>query len=279
MDVVLQTKPLRSITASLDKTIVIHDLANDSPQLVAVLKEHDVELESLIIAPNQRWLVSTDSEGRVLRWDLNSSQIEQSHDDLLSGGARIGAILILPDNQWLFAGDDEGKYSMFKLNRPGSTPIIYFAGEQPATSLIANSNASRILGASADGHIRSWQWSNHELSETTIGIHTAQAVKVVLDSTGTMALSASWDGHAFFWDFTMPGENPKPLSLVGDGKELNTVAFSPDGHWIAAAGKGGKVWLWPTAHCRLSLANQDLVKLPREISTPKNDRPSAKPIT
>lgn len=94
-----------------------------------------------------------------------------------------------------------------------------------------------------------------------------------------MALSASWDGHAFFWDFTLPGETITSLSLVGDGDELHSVAFSPDGKWIAAAGRGGKIWLWQTLHCRLTLENQDLLKLLRKNPPARDAASSAKPAT
>jgi WD40 repeat protein len=42
----------------------------------------------------------------------------------------------------------------------------------------------------------------------------------------------------------------EPHLLVGNGTDIEAMAFSPDGKWLAVADKGGEIRLWPVPEVR-----------------------------
>jgi WD40 repeat protein len=153
-------------------------------------------------------------------------------------------------NHWLLAGDDSGRCSLFDLLDPDGKITSHNAGDFATSFAVGGSTDQNILSGSGDGNVRQWTHSDGTLSESTLAMHTDHVSSLCVDTKGEVAASVSWDGNLFFWNL---GESPdSPLSLKGDGRELNSVAISPNAHWLAAAGKTGHIWVWTVPHCRLA---------------------------
>ena len=250
VDVQIQSPPLRFLSASLDGTIAVNRIEKSALVSVATLTEHDSELERLAISDDGRWLVSTDADGRILRWDLQQEQLEQGFVELLEGGSRVGAMVVM-QNRWLLVGDDSGKCSILDVLDPDGKRASHNAGDFATAFAVGGSTDEDqiILSGSGDGNVRRWTHTGGTLSESTLAKHTDHVSSVSVDTTGEVAASVSWDGNLFFWDLSE--SSAAPLSLNGDGRELNSVAISPNARWLAATGKTGKIWVWPVPHCRL----------------------------
>jgi WD40 repeat protein len=62
--------------------------------------------------------------------------------------------------------------------------------------------------------------------------HTNHILGLALQPGGRLAANGSWDGTVRLWDLEDPG---KEARIIDFHDQVNQVAFSPDGHYLAVA--------------------------------------------
>lgn len=80
-------------------------------------------------------------------------------------------------------------------------------------------------------------------------------------------------GKLYFWDATADWKNSEkadPIQVIDahDGKDVRTVAWSPDGKWITTGSSDGKVWWWDmTAENPTGEFRNDTVQQPHAVTS------------
>ena len=114
---------------------------------------------------------------------------------------------------------------------------------QTAVAEVARSQGKPLLSDDVWALLRSANETLGERRETVLRGHAARVTDVAFSPDGLKMASASEDGSARLWDFSVPAPGGGS-ALRGHIGAAHVVAFSPDGTRLATGGDDGKVYLW-----------------------------------
>lgn len=162
----------------------------------------------LVFSVDGKWLATAGSEGTSLLW--NTRNLFESPLTLQN---TVAPSAFSPDGKWLIArGVQRGRFrdtTIWDMANPGSEPII----------LEGYSNFRRLI-VSPDG-----QWLATEDCRKIIALQ------------GTFQC---YQNGVRLWN--IKDHRIEPARLGDYGNAVNTIAFSPDGHWLAAADRDARLW-------------------------------------
>lgn len=247
------------VTGSLDNTARLWDL-NDLSAPYAILSEHEKEINSIAISSNQRWLITTDQAGVVLKWDLEKlKQNPKTKSTLLRKyeGA-IEQVVISPDSRWLVVTIDNVAYlSDFQDN---NKPEVALERHQDLIQAVAFSpqkedpegTSDWLVTGSNDQTARLWNLKSHDPSQNSILFDAHQDVvrAVAFSPDGDWLATASHDKTARLWDLTLDDPSAESQPIKGHDNQLLDVAFSPDGERLVTASADGTARLHSISHLK-----------------------------
>lgn len=195
--------------------------------------EHPVAVQALSVhAASGAW-VSAGADGSLLRWDRGAARPHSL--STLRGGLR--SVAFSADGLWLAAGGDTRE--VVALRASDGEIFAHLPAHQAALSALAFAPDGSLYSASLDGRVIAWKPLRQQ--------HRIDRVVGPMDLNGS-ALSP--DGAIL----VLAGKDHRVLrtwldkeGVVGEDQahtaEVNSVAFSADGRWIASGGADHKVVL------------------------------------
>lgn len=195
-------------------------------------------LDSALISPNGATVASLDREDRIRLW----SPEEDASGHRLEHAARVTAMAFEPDGTHLVAAQEESEMVRWRTDGAHEAEVVVerVAGDGGVAAALRFFDGGRRLAASdRRGRVRIFEtgaW--HEI------------LRCDLDAEGPFPLAvapeedelAVGSGHGVRLYGTEDGDLRRRVELSCPG--ARSLAYSPDGEWLAAAATDGQVRIW-----------------------------------
>jgi WD40 repeat protein len=259
--------------------VALWDLSSPSERQAPWVLSGHRESVRFAFCPNNRWLLTAGRDGAARLWDLGSPDPTRAPLTLARPENQVEAIAMSRDGRWLAIGERtvNGKgndrsaiwlydMSLSNINQrrfalDADTGPIRVAEFSPDGRWLVTGGASvQIRGEpetasrrQTDAAVRLWDLTAPDPSKTARALegHTVRVDKLAISPDGRWLVTASggvpgpiWDRTARLWDLASPDPARSSIALRGHDNTINTLAMSPDSHWLASGGDDHTIRLW-----------------------------------
>lgn len=237
---------------------------------LAQLRGHGGPVRALAISPDGQTAVTGSFDSTAIRWSLTRNAAEQVlrfHEDA------VNAVALLSDGRAATAGAD-GRIAIWTAGKPEPDTVLQ-GHEAPISALAASPDGATLASASWDRTVRLWPlaggaaraleghtqnvnglafspdgrtlvsvsydltvriWPLADNTSATIVTIASPLNAVAIGRDGEIAVGGA-DGRVYF----LNGKGERAGEVVAGSRPVISLAISPDGALLAAAGIGGTV--------------------------------------
>ena len=238
----------------LDGNFGSNALTENSP-VAEILAEHSTFISDVQFSPDGTWFASSDGSDTVLLSRMNASAVEFSEPARLTLSSDATNIIrklsFSPDGKWLAAASDAGVY-LLDLSSPNYTFLQ--KSSRIGFLSVTFSPDSRLLVAGGYSMVQVWDLTWPASPSTELKIAEGESIWTLAISPEVQWLVAGsatdWafsenQGSIYIWQLAELQNDPVVLQ-VPDGR-VKSLAFSPDGRWLASASFEIRLWDMQTA--------------------------------
>lgn len=228
-----------ALTASFDYSIILWDLATQSPR--AELEGHDAAVNAVTFLPGDRQALSASDDGTVALWDLENGK---ALSRLEGHSGKVVAIAVSPDGRLAASAGWDRTIRLWDLESLTAMQVLSWRDNMNAVRF-SNDGKTVIAGAS-DGELTVWRVAD---GTRLAAIDSHEFAVTGLDQTagdGVVATS-SIDETVRLWDLKTAGDkaSSQPITtLFGHVGPVLDVDLSDDGDLVASGGVDGTVRVW-----------------------------------
>jgi len=225
------------------RSSLLTTLQHGSRPIASYLRAGDL----VAFSPDGHTLASVDA-GKIIIWDVATRK--PVGRALPGHGDAVFSLAFSPDGRTLMSSsrsDDNVRFWNLETRSPDGEPITAHGGG--AVSLALSPDGRTLATGGGDRTILLWELQTRKHAEPLSG-HTSNVVSLAFTRDGKTLASGSWDGTVILWDAETRvrlgpelGAEQRSRQSLG---QIESVAFSPDGRFLASGGSGGIV-LWDVA--------------------------------
>ena len=185
-----------------------------------IFNQHINPITQIATTSNGDTLISADTGGNILLWNISSGALLKRLDIPSTG---VNAILISPDDQWLVAAAVDRRVHVWSLVdfKKQRTPQNH---RHEVSSLTFTPDGSRLLSADLRGEVITWSHPNYEMLSRH-QLPESPIYKMLFSPDGKQLITGSHDGYVRFWD----AETLSPLHEF-HANPVNAPPQKPDDH-------------------------------------------------
>ncbi|MBL6704972.1 MAG: protein kinase [Planctomycetaceae bacterium] len=237
-----------------DGTIAVWPIASNSTPIATKAeavsplyesKKHSSGVLKLAVSNSGDWLVSGDSQGSVIAWDLKSNEFTRSFP--MTGHRRAVSEIAFADGpaspearpvetRLAVAGTD-GNVIVWKLDVTGPEKLDEFHDHDgPVNDLVWNRDGSTLATCGDDRMVMLRRWNSLNGSEE--GNSSGQKLLAhedavwTLSLTGNRLVSGALDGSVQLWNLNRDEPGMVPLVLRKHQRTIRGISTSPDGQYF-----------------------------------------------
>lgn len=209
----------------------------------------------VVYNPKYGLVAASDSNGRIMIWDYQSTQLSgspiQAHNGL------ILTLTFSPDGELLASGGNDGKIIFWDVK--SRTPLgasISIPGEK--VRCVSFNRTGTILAVSnGNGDLSLWDVESRQMIKTVLHGHRNFITEMVFLPGDKILVTASMDSDIRFWSIKQHRQSIEPLS--GHSKRILGLAFADNDYKLISAGFDRKVIIWDPITREMNEAFQDKV--------------------
>ncbi|MEM9806514.1 MAG: NB-ARC domain-containing protein [Cyanobacteria bacterium P01_D01_bin.56] len=223
-------------SGSYDSQIRLWDI--QQRQCTYTLRGHSSGIWSTAFSPSGKLLASSGDDRTIRLWDIQTRQCIRVFNAHANG---VRSVSFSPDSRLLASSSDDSTIRLWDIAL--GKCIHVFEGHTNWVWAVTFSPDSKLLASSSnDSTIRLWDISNHQCVQILEG-PTYRGVWSIAFSPDNQFLASggSEDGNVRLWDLH---KFQCAHLFSGHTSFVRTVAFSPDGHYLASGSGDATIRLW-----------------------------------
>ena len=222
--------------ASADGRVYAWAPGSGSPEPVASARVANAAVQTVAFSPDGRVIAAAGADGKVHLLAVGSGTLTPLGAPLETRARVVYALAFSPAGSLLAAGTADGAVRLWDVTDPRH-PVPSgsgLAGPRNWVNSLSFSSDGRLLAAgSSDNQVWVWDMRTRGVLDTLP--HPGPVTGVAFRARSGVIVSTDTDGLARLW--RVPG----PL-LGGAGSSIFSLAYSPNGSLLAAAGSTIRLW-------------------------------------
>ena len=197
-------------------------------------------VRSVAYSPDGKFLAAGDANGHVYVWPVGSKSPVSDMTDPDSKG--VNSVAFNPSSSVLASGDANGSIYLWGGNPHHLIGTLTDPASQGVRSILVSTDGTVIVAGDANGHVYVWPINGGKLKENLPDPRSGGVNSVAFEASNTASnttiAAGDNNGRIYLWLYKLISTQTNPGS-----EGVLSVAYSPQGKFLAAADKNGHIYI------------------------------------